>query len=311
MRKFLPSLISRLIGGFKAGAYLSLLSLAVLFASTRAARGALGEVSLTLARQLTEVPDLLGSTKTIELNGQPFQISTAVAPFSAKAVLDRFAEACRHHPGELARVATAHGLRPLENAVRGSGQEPLVRLDGDNDGVVGCLLESPSSLKGSLNATIQEFLRTRDAAVFGDFLVVYAKNQDDGKSHIVATWTRGPLKILDLFPAQGDAPGSDSVLVGRPRGARRILSGSAQGEPYAIRIYETTEAPAALLEGFTAELQSRGWTALPAQPAAQAARALRHASGLLTLLSTSVNAGKTTIVILEMGNGDPNRGTPP
>lgn len=309
MHQFYRSLISRLIGGLKAGAYLSLLSLALSFATTRVAQGALGEATLTLARQLNEVPDLIGSTKGVELNGQVFHVSTAVAPQSAKVVLDRFAQACRRHPGELARVAMAHGLGQLENGT-GSGREPLVRVDGPDDGVLGCLLESPSSVKGSLRDTIQEFVRTSDAGVFGDFLVVYAKDQTNGKSHVVASWTRGPLKLLDLFPAHGDAPGSDSALVGRPRGARRILSGSASGEPYAIRIYETAEPPAQLLHSFERDLQTRGWAALPAQPTTQAARALIHPSGILAMLSASTNAGKTSIVILEMGNGDPNQGAP-
>lgn len=310
MHQVYRSLISRLVGGLKAGAYLSLLSLAISFATTRVAQGALGEATLTLARQLNEVPDLIGSTKSVELNGQVFRVSTAVAPQSAKVVLDRFAEACRRHPGELARVAMAHGLGQLENVGSGSGREPLVRVDGPGDGVLGCLLESPSSVKGSLRDTIQEFVRTSDAGVFGDFLVVYAKDQTNGKTHVVASWTRGPLKLLELFPAHGDAPGSDSSLLGRPRGSRRILSGSASGEPYAIRVYETAEAPAQLLHSFERDLQARGWAPLPAQPTTQAARALIHPSGILTMLSASTDAGKTSIVILEMGNGDPNQGTP-
>lgn len=300
------ALLPRVLGALKATTYLTLLSLILLAVSARAAQGALAEVSLTLARQLNEVPDLIGSTKLVELNGQPFRVSTAVAPLGAQAVLDRFAEACRNHPGELARVAAEHGLGDVAGAPAGSGREPLVRLDADEDGVLGCLLESSSAIKGSLPETIREFVRTRDASVFGDFLVVYAKNQQNGESHIVAVWTRGPLKILDLFPAQGDAPGSDSALAGRPRDARRLLSGSAENEPYGLRIYESQQAPDALLSGFARDMAGRGWSELSA-PTGTGSRVLQHSSGVLGLLVAGAHASKSTLVLLEAGNGDPQR----
>jgi hypothetical protein len=125
-----PELLGKALGALKASAYLALVSLVLLAASTRAARGALGEVSLTLARQLSEVSDLVGSTKVVELNGQPFRVSTTVARLSASQVLDRFSSACTQHPGQLARVAAQHGLADLQDARGRSGWGPLVRLDG-------------------------------------------------------------------------------------------------------------------------------------------------------------------------------------
>jgi len=309
MRLFTHFQVTRLLGGIKAAAYVAALSLATLAVSARAARGALGEVSLSLARQLNEVPDLIGSTKLIELNGQPFRVSTAVVPLSADKVLDRFSEACGNHPGELARLAASYGLEQSKVPSPAKGRAPLVRQDGDGDGVLGCLLESSSAVKGSMSDVVREFGRSRDASVFGDFLVVYAKDQSGGKSHVVAVWTRGPFKVLDLFPAKGDAPGSDSALIGRPNGSRRLLSGSAEDAPYGIHIYESSEAPASLLEGFSRDIQGRGWHELPAQALGQS-RAFQHSSGILALLTAGSNAGKTTIAVLEMGNGDFNATAP-
>lgn len=309
-RSALESLRARLLprasGALRASAYLAVVSLGCCFFAVRAARGAVGEVSLALGQQLNEVSDLLGSTKGVELNGQPFRIATAVAPAPASSVLDRFAEACRKHPSELGRVAKTHGL-PLFEAVRGgSGREPLVRLDGQGDGVLGCIVDSASpGPRASLPETISAFLRSRDAGVFGDFLVVYAKDQGEGKSHVVAVWTRGSFKVLDLFPEHGDAPGSDSVLAGRPRDARRILSGAASGEPHGVRVYESSKAAAELLAGFEADMRVRGWTLLSRQAGGAGSRALLHGSGILAILSASSAGGKSSLALMEMGNGEP------
>lgn len=306
------TLIPRLLPALRVSAYLALVSLGCSLFAVRAARAAFGEVSLALGQQLHEVSDLLGAGKLVELNGQPFRISTAVAPELANVVLDRFAEACRNHPSELARMSSsASGPNRLEAARDASGHEPLVRLDGQGDGVLGCLVDSAQSgVRSSLPDAVRSFLSTRDAGVFGDFLVVYAKNQGKGKSHVVAVWTRGSFKVLDLFPESGDAPGSDSVLAGRPRDARRILSGAASGEPYGVRIYESSKAPAELLASFEGDMQKRGWSQLSRPAAAAGSRALTHSSGVLAILSTSTSGGKSALALMEMGNGETPRTRP-
>jgi hypothetical protein len=305
----LRALLPRLLPALRVSAYLALVSLCCSVFAVRAARAAFGEVSLALGQQLHEVSDLLGTSKLVELNGQPFRISTTVAPELASVVLDRFAEACRNHPSELARMSSgAAGSTRLAAARDASGHEPLVRLDGKGDGVLGCLVDSAQSgVRSSLPEAMRSFLSSRDAGVFGDFLVVYAKDQGKGKSHVVAVWTRGSFKVLDLFPERGDAPGSDSVLAGRPRDARRILSGAASGEPYGVRIYESSKAPAELLASFESDMLTRGWSQLSRADARTSSRTLMHDSGVLAILSTSMSGGKSALALMEMGNGETPR----
>lgn len=299
------ALFPRCLGALKALTYLALVSLCSLVFGARAARGAMGEVSLSLARQLHEVSDLLGSTKSLNLNGQSFAISTTVAPASAEVVLDRFAEACRSHPSELAQIAGARELGRLATKSGASGYEPLVRSDSANDGVLGCLIESANGApRAPLREAFGEFLRTRDASVFGDFLVIYARNVGNGKSHVAAVWTRGPFKVLDLFPERGDAPGSDSTLLGRPRESRRILSAASGEEPYGVRVYETKQAPRDALIAFEKDLSSRGWARLAEAADAGSSLALRHSSGLLAIVSASASSGKTALCLMEMGTGE-------
>lgn len=313
LRELQARLWPRMVGTLKASAYLVLVSLCGLFFSIRSARGALGEVSLTIARQLNDVSDLIGSTKFLELNGQRFGISTTVVAGSAADVLDRFADACRKNSAELTRVAASQGLTLRQRASQGAGSKPIARVEAEEDGIVGCVLRSDAGPVAPLSETIREFARTRDASVFGDFLVVYARNQakdkknPKDKTHVVAVWTHGPFKVLDLFPAQGDAPGSDSVLAGRPREARRILSGAAANEPYGLRIYETTKTPGETLSSFERDMRSRGWTRLAQPPNGVTAVALQHTSGVLAVLTANPSDGtKSALVLMEMGRGKPN-----
>jgi hypothetical protein len=305
----------RLLGALKVSVYLTFVSLCSLALSARAARGAVGEVALSVGRQLNEVSEFMASTKHVDLNGQPFGISTTVARMPVEALLERFAQACRAHPSELARVAASQGLKAFpdpggkskpEPSSRSKG-EPLVHVKGENEGVLTCILDSGDGQKLPLAESISEFMRTRDASVFGDYLAVYARNQGKGKTHVIAVWTRGPFKILDLFPAEGDAPGSDSQLLGRPRNARRILSGSSGDQPYGVRVYESLESPERLAASFESDLSSRGWKRIADPGGPNRTVALQHTSGVLALIAVSAVGGKTALTLMEMGNSLPPR----
>ena len=270
------------------------------------ARGAVGERSLALGRELDGVRELLASTKTVELNGQRMMLSTAVVPLGFGAALDRFEELCRGRPHALAQ-----SIELLPGATSAIADVPLarrlgiLRKDGERDGIVACIVRRGEGVR-DLAELVDGLARTLDVGLLGDFFYVYARDAsvgDETRAHVITSWTHGSFRPKDMFPVTGDAPGSDSVLAARPGKSRRVLSGVAVGAPYAIRVYESQEAPVAALSGVEAGMAERGWTRMRDAGIPEHTRAFVHASGVTSLVTAAKSNGSesTVVSLVEMG----------
>lgn len=62
-----------------------------------------------------------------------------------------------------------------------------------------------------------------------------------------------------------DAPGSDSALVPRPAGARRLLSAEVARTSYGVRVYASPRPVAEVLAGYDASMNQLGFTLLADQ----------------------------------------------
>jgi hypothetical protein len=89
---------------------------------------------------------------------------------------------------------------------------------------------------------------------------VYAAR--DGKyTMFVAMWSEGALNFRQMFPAHGDAPGSDPVGIPRPQGTRRVLSTQPLGSKATLNVYQAERQGALELGNFYAEqLPAAGFT---------------------------------------------------
>ncbi len=294
----------RLAATARLSTYLTCLGLLGAALSARGAWGAIGEGSLAAGRQMYALRDVLGSTKTIAFNGQPMNISTAVVHAEVGAVLDRFQAECGQNQGALSRVL---GERDAPEAVavnnalqRGRTPFGVLRADDANDGIVVCLVDH--RYKGVPAAELLEkFNETRDLSLFGDMMYVFAKKVDAERTHVITTWTSGPFRVFDLFPATGDAPGDDSALIARPVASRRILSGVAVDAPYGIRVYESDEPVDELFARFDEEMAARGWERATAPSVKPNARVFFHPSGAIAEAVASKSAHKTVFSTVEMG----------
>ena len=274
------------------------------------ARGAVGERSLALGRELENMRDVLGNTKMVVLNGQRMMLSTAVVPLDVRATLDRFEALCRGRPHALAtavelvpRVQVASADIPL---VRRLG---ILRSDDARDGIVACVVRRGDGVR-DLSDLVHYLSRTLDLGLLGDFFYAYARDASTGgktQSHVVTSWTRGSFRPAAMFPANGDAPGSDSTLAARPGSSRRILSGVAVGAPYAIRVYESAEPLGAVLSGFDTHMAGLGWTRVQEPGIPEGARAYVHGTGVTSLVTAakSNQSKRTVISLVEMGAGNP------
>jgi len=285
----------------------SLVMLVVLLGyGMHSARGAIGERSLALGRKLDGMRDLLGNTKAVTLNGQRMMLSTAVVPLSVPAALDRFESLCRGGPNGLALA-----VDQLPEARAAGAQLPLARRlgilrnDTARDGIVACVVHRGDRTL-ELSELIDGLTKTLDIGLLGDFFFVYARDTgkaDQPQSHLVTSWTHGSFQPSLMFPVSGDAPGSDSLLAARPTGARRVLSGVAVDAPYALRVYESSEAPGTALTQFDQSMALRGWLRMQQARLSETTHVYTHTSGITALATAAASRIKegTVFSLVEMG----------
>ena len=143
------------------------------------------------------------SETVIELNGAPFALArrTDATPFST--LVDNAEAACD-----------------------GGGQweflkSPVVKVASPTQAVIGCWVKNA----GTPREPLAWLLRGEPSlAAVGEFRVLFATRTTEGSSAVLFR-TLSDVSFASLFPAQGDAPGSDFSELPRPDG-RRVVSAS-------------------------------------------------------------------------------------
>ena len=293
----------------RVSAYALLMLGVLLGLGMHSARGAIGERSLALGRKLDEMRVMLGNTKAVTLNGQRMMLSTAVVPVGVRSALDQFESLCRGGPHQLAlAVEQLPGARRAGTEIPLARRLGILRHDDDRDGIVACIVnrgERPLEL----SELIPALSRTLDIGLLGDFFFVYARAADNAgkaQTHLITSWTHGSFQPAQMFPATGDAPGSDSLLAARPADARRVLSGVAVDAPYALRVYESSTEPSAALARFDADMAQHGWLRMAQAHIPEWTHTYIHTSGLTALATSARSKIKdgTVFSVVEMGTPD-------
>jgi len=170
----------------------------------------------------------LDASRTLHVNGLVLRVLSGSTRDSLTAVLDFFHERCRRVGGELARLAPSapgRSVHPLPARVF----EPVLRREGTQTGYLGCLDlgAAPLGLEPLLRR-LRAFARDGDLAVLGGLRFVWAAREHEHTTY-VAVWNAGSLRLADLAPARGDAPGADVDGIPRPPGSRRVMSVFQEG----------------------------------------------------------------------------------
>ncbi len=255
------------------------------------------EASLQVGNELTGLNDVLGSTNTLNINGVAMHVSTAFTDESPTEVLDRFEGMCQEHPEMLVRALTDIPQALLAAHVKPAARFELgvVRKERNGRGALTCFTDDRGASIHDVVARLQSFVKTHDLAEFGRFRYVYVDRTDSGKTHVTTIWTNGRFNVGEMFPATGDAPGFDSTMVPRPPGAKRILSGAAAGQPFGVRIYESSRSEAEIRAFYAAQMPS-DWKLVADKPSAHALAYLKTGGAVLYL--TVQPKGDGTVVTL-------------
>jgi hypothetical protein len=255
---------SRILGGLRLGAYVFGVSLVCAGLGARVVYADFKEGTLDVGRELSQLNDVLGSTKTVYINGEAMNVSTAFTDQSPTEVLDRFERVCADHPSfvaeamsDIPKTLAAAAEKAVPNKDLRLG---IVRSEKNGDGALTCFTDDrPFSLR-DFPERVRAFSKSHDLTEFGRFRYVYVSHTPQGNTHVTTIWTEGTFNLGRMFPPSGDAAGFDSAIVPRPENARRILSATSKEVPFGIHVYNAGNRKADVRRFYDTAMESRGWT---------------------------------------------------
>jgi hypothetical protein len=181
----------------------------------------------------------------------------------------------------------------------------VLRAESAREGVVACLdLGTPELTLDELAARLQRFAQELDLAELGGVRLVRVRALAYGSFFVLAE-SQGAFPLARMFPAVGDAPGSDFASLPRPPHSRRLLSAWQPETEPGIALYEAREAADELWATYLGQLRERGWT--PSSPeSAQSARehaALLSRQGHSALVAVTRQGGASQLLVMPMDAG--------
>lgn len=245
--------------------------------SVRAARAQVHEGMRHLARQLMPYAEgaVMEAPRRVELNGQSLLLSVGTTQDGVPAVLDWYERQCARRSGHLTetmRQQLSERSTPMEVAAfnaawLASGQQSraaeVLREGDEQEGYLACIDtgSEASVTSDEYLRRVRQFLDTGDLAHIGGLRYAYVTRGSTG-TRIVTFATDGHFNLLGMFPAAGDAPGSDVPTLARYPNMRRIISASEERDANTLGVY-TVRAPMSDVRDFYRRtMVTRGWQLL-------------------------------------------------
>jgi hypothetical protein len=289
-------------------AYCTIVFLGVALVAARRLRADIGEAGLSAGRRLSKLADLLGGTETIELNGEQMHHSSSFTKQDVKTVLDRFENYCADSPSMLGRAMSDFPKSlsgTIERAVpMRAFRLGFVRDEAKGRGMIACFVSDKPSTFAGLKERLERLVTTLRLGELGHFRYVYAEPSGEGSTHVVALWADSDLDIRAMFPAKGDAAGTDSVVLPRPPNARRTLSASAAEMPYAVRMYVSADASSSVDQYYRGWMAEHRFSEVEGAQNREGTSAYLRDDGYQAFVTIDDQSGHTYVTLLEAGDPD-------
>lgn len=257
-----PQKMKHVRGLARAFGYLSVTAVVFSALSVRSARAEMKEQTLVLGRQMLDLARANNHEVTpIVFNGQKMYLGSSVSDDPAKHVLDRYEQLCKENPGQ-----PAAGWKDLEKEAGGPVEDApelatsgLIRAGDDAEGSVVCFVRGAET-KSTASEAFKSFTETGELGALGKLRYAYAKKTPQGRTLVLTAWTEEKFNLVDMMPEDGkDVPGYDFPELPRVPNANRTLSARAEGTPYGVNVYKTTDAPSKVLSFYDDEMVQRGF----------------------------------------------------
>ncbi len=182
-----------------------------------------------------------GSERKVTLNGAPLFFRKTTERGTLDAVMSAVAKECAS-----GNEASAFGLsKSLDDGVNKPIELQRV-FSQESEGGVRASLCIFANEGGAAN---EELHRVR---------YTLAHQRDDGSIAVTTVVNASSTPLQELFPAEGDAPGSDLEGVARPEQSRRTLT-AIVGTDHAVRVYESSLALEPAVASYDRQMSALGY----------------------------------------------------
>jgi hypothetical protein len=279
---------------------LTVLSARALFASAKEGAAALG-------RELIGLGQLTRDAEVLLVNGVRFHHAATAVKAPVSAVLDQVEAHCQRESGvfgeAMAELDQQHPELLGKHADIGGLRRGVFRDESDEHGMLVCFVGPAQGGVRALADALNKFISTPDLSVFGDVRYAKVRRTKSGYTQVAVLWTDGEVNLSKMFPVEGDAEGSDSRALPRPRQARRTLAAAAAGMPYGVRLYESRERPEVIADYYSSWMRKNGWKST-ARSDPEHGRAFLRRDGYLAFVAVTESNGRSYVTLLEAGQAD-------
>ena len=183
-----------------------------------------------------------GEGRRVFVNGDPIFFRMQTSTETVAKALDGVAADCQS--GDAARMLGIPTLFEHGQRSRSLSLTKMIRQDGEGVAATLCVFHEGDD-HGEGTAQTRYTL---------------AHENDDHRVSLFTISTEERADVYAVFPDEGDAPGGDFAGIPRPRDARRLFAATIEGDPYAVRIYETHAPMADMVKQYDADMALAGWT---------------------------------------------------
>lgn len=237
----------------------------------------------------------------LRLNGAAMYVSSGNTSDSVTSVLDHFHAACKDaSPSPLAYEWNALERQRGQSLFRPAVLDGVLRAEEGDLGAVACFdTRGAVARTPSFWSRVEAMLAQGDISEMGELRYVRAERAN-GRTVFLTVWTEGAVKLWDMFPPRGDAPGVDPVGVPRPEAARRRLSVAPSGQGELLNIYElSARNPSPIGAAYREQLARAGFRFFEKRPAAESRFVVASDGRTLATVSFSRDgAGRETITLV-------------
>ena len=186
--------------------------------------------------------------RALVFNGLTMRLTTGKSAQSVAALLDAFELECK---GE--------AMMPLPTPLTSEPElSPLVRWNEEEAGVAVCVVPAdPDQTISAWSRRLKKFTTSRDIADIGQVRYLRAMNAK-GATTFVSMSSEGPMRLDNLVPRFGDAPGTDMPGVPRPKDSLRTLSAYEKNESALLATYKVAKSTASARENYLSQISSLG-----------------------------------------------------
>lgn len=201
-----------------------------------------------LSGMVSQVQIAPGGEQRVTINGAPMFFEKHTEQGTLDEVMGRIAKDC-----ESGSETTAFGLTKSTD----DGAAKPVKLE-----------RVFSQGEGDVRASLCIFANDSVGAAARDELrrvrYTLAFKREDGSIGVTTVVSACTTPLQEMFPLEGDAPGSDAAEIARPEASRRTLTatiGSGRsGQDHVIRVYESTLDLASSVTSYDRAMQALGYT---------------------------------------------------